>query len=387
MAHPEKWVTVGGTWTNAKLTRGSKSFSEPESVERGDSHVGRHNTGDSHVRTHHTMSKKGSGRKKRPLEDRLLKLLANRRKRQDEVNPRQNESNPRQNEGKPRHDEGHSRKSDHENLHSGLKKLTKRLADHPNLAQTKVDLTKVDSLLNRLILSKWSPGMKDTVENLQRELDQKQSQVRRCRGAYAVEVVGLSRNILESNRAAADDGESDSKVHVYGGQVQRWFLRWRDSQTREDFPTWLRDHATSPEKRHLQANGVEYLNKAQAKAHQVEFYNPSAELGTEKWALRWKQSQEAVSRGLYMFVLDNKQRSFFLGRKQKGRFHHSSLVGGAPVACAGFLHINRFCRLSKITFQSGHYKPQGLHAGLLRSWIARHTSTEFAHRLYFELFS
>lgn len=57
----------------------------------------------------------------------------------------------------------------------------------------------------------------------------------------------------------------------------------------------------------------------------------------------------------YIYVVDLHDR-LFLGRKVKGRFHHSSFLGARPVRAAGGMVVRRG-RLLVITASSGHYKP------------------------------
>lgn len=74
-------------------------------------------------------------------------------------------------------------------------------------------------------------------------------------------------------------------------------------------------------------------------------------------------------RSKWIFVVDLGGR-MYLGRKRKGRFHHSSFVAGAPVVAAGKIVI-KLGRVLAIEPHSGHFKPKLASLGALRGLLAR----------------
>ncbi|KAJ8507765.1 hypothetical protein ON010_g18936 [Phytophthora cinnamomi] len=61
----------------------------------------------------------------------------------------------------------------------------------------------------------------------------------------------------------------------------------------------------------------------------------------------------------------------YLGRKRKGRFHHSSFVSGAPIFAAGKIIIKNGVIIA-IEPHSGHFKPRLENLLSLCSMLANH---------------
>lgn len=73
-------------------------------------------------------------------------------------------------------------------------------------------------------------------------------------------------------------------------------------------------------------------------------------------------------RGRAIYVLDQQGILYCSNRYQHFKFHHSSLVAGEPVACAGEIAI-----MSGMVFYldnaSGHYNPGALHLSQMDSYL------------------
>jgi hypothetical protein len=72
-----------------------------------------------------------------------------------------------------------------------------------------------------------------------------------------------------------------------------------------------------------------------------------------------KERSQFLGDGYAIYVMD-RQGTFYAGNQKVGLFHHSSLVGGAAVAGAGELKIEKG-KLTFISNESGHYQPDPEH--------------------------
>mmetsp|Transcript_4775 Transcript_4775/g.7423 ORF Transcript_4775/g.7423 Transcript_4775/m.7423 type:complete len:573 (-) Transcript_4775:324-2042(-) len=68
---------------------------------------------------------------------------------------------------------------------------------------------------------------------------------------------------------------------------------------------------------------------------------------------------------IYVLSCDDKM---YVHKKVKGRFHHTSFLGGATVQAAGGLQADHG-QLIKITPMSGHYQPLEIHFGEVCKWL------------------
>jgi hypothetical protein len=72
-----------------------------------------------------------------------------------------------------------------------------------------------------------------------------------------------------------------------------------------------------------------------------------------------KERSQFLGDGYAIYVMD-RQGTFYAGNQKVGLFHHSSLIGGAAVAGAGELKIEKG-KLTFISNESGHYQPDPEH--------------------------
>jgi hypothetical protein len=128
--------------------------------------------------------------------------------------------------------------------------------------------------------------------------------------------------------------------------------------------------------------GVVYLSSAQRGEHRVHFkggllYNARGEkinsgrLAPSADPIKIPSPQPSPERsselGFAIYVMDQEGRFYIHFKPEKGRIHHSSLLAGQPVACAGEILVFDGV-LRAINNQSGHYQPppaalrQALHA-------------------------
>ena len=193
----------------------------------------------------------------------------------------------------------------------------------------------------------------------------------RCDGPYSSEIIGLDLRPTEAERQEAqwnpNSFESlrkrkDPNAHVYGGALLRLYNEWKDNESAKSFPQYFRKKATKGERKIAERHRVRYLPPEQRRYYRVSF--------DRQKRVHIGESVDPPHPGLYMFVLDYRQEHLMMGTKVKGRFHHTSLVGGEPVACAGMLYIGRSGRIKSVSMDSGHYTPRPRHASVLRSFLA-----------------
>lgn len=163
----------------------------------------------------------------------------------------------------------------------------------------------------------------------------------------------------------------DSK-HRYGTYLLPYHDIWLATASTEPFFKWLdegaglfvdaskvsyidRPHRVS--RADLEKTVVEYLNEKESQKYRVKLHN-----GKLVW-LNGNEHNEYrrdvfVDTGFrdekWIFVIDE-HGQFFLNKKRKGSFHHSSFVNGRPVRAAGRVEV-RNGDLLQVGPHSGHYK-------------------------------
>ncbi|CAI5723036.1 unnamed protein product [Hyaloperonospora brassicae] len=162
--------------------------------------------------------------------------------------------------------------------------------------------------------------------------------------------------------------------HRYGFHLRAFHRTWKLEMAREgqlltdqddaSFFHWL-DHGQGrfvdlPEcsQQYLRSTRVEYCTEAQREDYEIEFALLPCS-NEKKISVRYAASKQVVhtdDRSKWIFVLDLCGR-LYLGRKRKGRFHHSSFVSGAPIFAAGKIAIAHGVIVA-IEPHSGHFKPR-----------------------------
>lgn len=212
----------------------------------------------------------------------------------------------------------------------------------------------------------------------------------------------LTRGMKRCRRRSAD-GETDllcgasmlhkdfwlealDEQHRYGFNLRAFHKAWkhemaeesRNNNSSEDasFFHWL-DHGNGsklelPEcsQQALRSTHVEYCTAEQRKKYELEFVS-NGDDGDVR--VQYAASGRVVltdERSKWIFVVDLVGR-MYLGRKRKGRFHHSSFVSGAPILAAGKIIIKNGVILA-IEPHSGHFKPRLENLLSLCSILAKH---------------
>ncbi|RLN48009.1 hypothetical protein BBJ28_00000397 [Nothophytophthora sp. Chile5] len=160
--------------------------------------------------------------------------------------------------------------------------------------------------------------------------------------------------------------------HRYGFHLRAFHKAWKhemadgsnnSGSNNASFFYWL-DHGAGrslelPEcsQHELRHTHVEYCSAEQRKSYELRFVPGDGALGGV--GVEYAVSGEVVhtdERSKWIFVVDLTGR-MYLGRKRKGRFHHSSFVSGEPIVAAGKIIIKHGVIVA-IEPHSGHFKPR-----------------------------
>ncbi|OWZ22368.1 Calmodulin-binding protein [Phytophthora megakarya] len=177
--------------------------------------------------------------------------------------------------------------------------------------------------------------------------------------------------------------EALDEQHRYGFHLRAFHKVWKHEMTTAPRDRWTAEssffhwldhghgkHLELPEctQQELRTTRVEYCDTAQRKEYEIQFV-PDGEQVRVQYATsgRMVHTDECSK---WIFVLDVSGR-LFLGRKRKGRFHHSSFVSGAPIIAAGKIIIKNGVIIA-IEPHSGHYKPALENLLALCSMLATH---------------
>ena len=221
---------------------------------------------------------------------------------------------------------------------------------------------------------KLHPKLEREFEKLCRKVGRDTAKCR-CDGPNAQEVAGVPAAVLQKFRPDSGEGGTGNSnnnnklraccekdlLHIYGHAVRKMYQRWQRSRSnRLDWPEFLAAKMSHDEKiRVLRRNAIVYLTPQQASIYKVRFCN----------GLVVRSNGQEYRNGRWMFVLDQTGQDFYIAKKRKGRFHHTSFVAGAPVQCAGFVTF-KHGKMELLRLHSGHYKPTREHATLLRKFLA-----------------
>jgi len=152
-------------------------------------------------------------------------------------------------------------------------------------------------------------------------------------------------------------GEAIDPKHRYGCHLSHYWEVWSQSNTTEDFFSWL-DHGEGQDvdiPRHsrnmLEQCQVLYCSPSERQRYATCF-NSTGEL---VYKLSGNRVGDGAEGETLMFVLAP-DLTIYVGAKIKGAFHHSSFLGGGAVAGAGYITVASG-KLLRISPHSGHYRP------------------------------
>lgn len=157
--------------------------------------------------------------------------------------------------------------------------------------------------------------------------------------------------------------DKDEPVHIYGQFIKKIFRLWQRERPIMHFENYLKKYVTEDiiESVKSKKDGVIHFDFSESKNYLVDF--------DSKKSIYWIEEQKRLPAKRYMFVLDLECKNLYVGNKKKGTFQHTSFLQGAPVACAGFITIDEYGRITLIRGHSGHYKPKMEHLLLFQKFL------------------
>ncbi|KAJ0083813.1 hypothetical protein Patl1_29993 [Pistacia atlantica] len=176
----------------------------------------------------------------------------------------------------------------------------------------------------------------------------------------AISVVGkgLSKNDKARKLALQHWLEAIDPRHRYGHNLHFYYDKWLHSKSREPFFYWL-DIGEGREvnliekcpRSKLQTQCIKYLGPMERKAYEVYVKNGK---------FYYKQTGEILhtfddSDAKWIFVLST-SKTFYVGKKKKGTFQHSSFLAGGATMAAGRVIVENG-ELKAVWPHSGHYRP------------------------------
>ncbi len=174
---------------------------------------------------------------------------------------------------------------------------------------------------------------------------------------YSIEGAGLSEKSVKK-------GGSKNKIvrpYPYDKTALKVVKKWQKSGSKKSLDAYVDSYVSSKEKKTLQQHSVTYLTADQHSKYMVTFDKGHIKIGGQ-----------TPKDGRYIFALGGKGKkvSLLAGEKVPGKFQHSSFFAGAPVKCPGNFDV-KSGQMTKVTLQSGHYKPLEKHGKILRTFLSR----------------
>ncbi|CAM8913495.1 unnamed protein product [Rhodiola kirilowii] len=169
---------------------------------------------------------------------------------------------------------------------------------------------------------------------------------------------GLSKNDRAQKLALQHWLEAIDPRHRYGHNLQFYYNKWLECQSREPFFYWL-DIGEGRE-----VNLVEGCPRSKLQRQCIKYLGPMEremyEVILKDGKFMYKQNEELLNTSIevdvkWIFVLST-SNSLYVGQKLKGKFQHSSFLAGGATSAAGRLVVENGT-LKAIWPHSGHYRP------------------------------
>jgi hypothetical protein len=171
------------------------------------------------------------------------------------------------------------------------------------------------------------------------------------------EVIGISSLICEGIVDISPQASFDGRIHLYRGKLSALLKKWLDEKDMKgnyhfsvtNFDQFMLRNVFSrlskPELQKLFSKQVLYLCEEERGKYELSF---------KKKRLMWNEKR--LQDDNYIYVLSHEGKSLYIGKKNMGHFHHSSLIAGEAVQAAGRLIVKNG-KIVEITNSSGHYTP------------------------------
>lgn len=138
--------------------------------------------------------------------------------------------------------------------------------------------------------------------------------------------------------------DEESASHYHRRNLQMQALEWARSRSEENFFEWLKAEPTRKMAGEALHN-VSYFSEQEAENHRL---NVAGKITNAK-------TGDALV-GDNIFVLDP-TNVFYGAEKVAGKIQHSTFLAGGPVRAAGHLYTDGGGKLTRISNESGHYRP------------------------------
>ncbi len=209
--------------------------------------------------------------------------------------------------------------------------------------------------LNELSIRLWGKQHKRELNDLRKKVM-----------VYSQKCVSDTNYSLET--AGIIDSVTNRIFHpyAYSEEAKAILDKWYRSSVSKSFEEFLTDGA----KKVLKQQSITYLTAKEREAYRVTFETDHIKIG-----------DSIPPDGRYMFVLGGNKTALFAGKKEKGRFHHTSFFKGAPVLCAGQI-IVKDGKIDYARLKSGHYKPTPEHGEIFRKFLQQEENLGYEKASY-----
>eukprot|EP00123_Amoebidium_parasiticum_P016502 comp23462_c0_seq1/m.39187 comp23462_c0_seq1/g.39187 ORF comp23462_c0_seq1/g.39187 comp23462_c0_seq1/m.39187 type:complete len:280 (-) comp23462_c0_seq1:256-1095(-) len=170
---------------------------------------------------------------------------------------------------------------------------------------------------------------------------------------------GLARTLVTSHWLEAIDSK-----HRYGSLLKKYFKRWLEEDTDQDFFFWL-DHGEGQHCSIDVQKADKFITREDLENSRVKYCTPAERkqyaTSVKGDRLVFAESGATVhtADGVWIFVMDP-QGTLYVAPKQRGNFHHSSFLAGGPTLAAGRLTVDDGV-ITSLEAHSGHYRPERRH--------------------------
>ena len=157
--------------------------------------------------------------------------------------------------------------------------------------------------------------------------------------------------------------EALSPDHCYGFELEKEWIDWQNDESDLSFNAWR-------ERKNLigvSSNQVKYLDEVERNQYEVKIEEGKLK---RNGVLFDTHSETSIFSGrgiaIYVVSLDGK---LYISSHNRGRFHHSSFLSGAPVKGAGEVQTNAEGQIIFLSPNSGHYNPGKKELLIILKWL------------------
>ncbi len=184
-------------------------------------------------------------------------------------------------------------------------------------------------------------------------------------GTYSNHCFTSRSYTLETAGIKYDNKNKVFHPYAYSEVAKKIVKIWQESVTNKSFEEFVKEEQYKGIWQYLETHTITYLSTEERDKFRVSFDDDYVKIGKKYLKDDW-----------YIFVLGGEPVTLYAGIKVKGKFHHTSFLGGAPVLCAGEFKVENG-KIVRISLKSGHYRPVELHGEQLRRYLQREENLGF----------